>query len=148
MVEWNGEHATFLVGLILLGLAAWGFFWLPSPGATYWIHEVEPVDQLPESAEVIEYSELPVAAQRAFDAALAGERRYELREDEDATLVLREYDHVNHDGLIYRYRLIHGDTPGQGILIWLPVLAGLAGVVAIRYGLDRRSGSECTGQRD
>lgn len=135
-----------LLGAVLIGLALLGGAWLATAnlfGASYSISELEVIEQQPESAEVIEYRELPPEAQRAFDSARRDESpRHTIWEPDHEAAVdsLLQHDIIRYEGQLYEYTMIHGDHIGVGILGIVPFVFGVAGLLVAFYGLDKRYG--------
>lgn len=136
---------VLLLGLFCLILSGYGFYWMATGdfGAGYAMTDIVHVEAASVDGEVVNYSQLPPAAQASFDAA-SGEDRTELMvwqsNNSAAVQSILDHNYVRKDGQLFEYGVIHADNPGPGILGVFPIIFGVAGILLVGFGLDQRYG--------
>jgi hypothetical protein len=145
--------ALLVAGVALVGVA---FALFPGAGDPAYVHSVEPVaeSEVPEEADVLEYSSLSPEGQRAFRNALeAPDGEYVVRTEAEKPREFVYGDHVEVNRGIYfvryrgeYYRLDTGTGGGLGFLaLWIRLaLGGIGASLALVGGVSFARGDERT----
>lgn len=133
---------VLVLGLFFLVLSGYGFYWMATGnfGAGYAITDVSQVEAAAVEGEVVNYSQLPPAAQTSFDAASGEDSSFHtVWQSKNPTAVhsILDHNYVRKDDQLYEYGVIHADNPGPGILGVLPIIFGVAGILLVGFGLDQ-----------
>jgi hypothetical protein len=152
------RRAVPAVALLVAGVALVGgaFVLFTGAGDPAYVHSVEPVaeSEVPEEADVLEYSDLSPAGQRAFrNAREAPDGEYVVRDEAEKPREFVYSDHVEVNRGIhfvrYRgeyYRLDTGTGGGLGFLArWIRLaLGGIGTLLALVGGVSLARGDERT----
>jgi hypothetical protein len=137
--------ALLLVGVALVGVA---FVLFPGAGDPAYVHSVEPIpeSEVPEGADVLEYSNLSPEGQRAFRNALeASDGEFVVRDEAEKPREFVYSDHAEVNQGIYfvryrgeYYRLSTGTGGGVGFLArWIRLaLGGIGASLALVGGVS------------